>query len=91
MDDPHALRADMQAYLDRLLEQTKSDRDQTTRRGSTDPMMAARGQTALESAIIETRGILKSLDRILETPSAEIVTFRTTCNGLSRLPSSQCA
>ena len=88
--DPHQLRANLQDYLRRLLEQTEAAENRTQRNGVPDPMKTARGQTALESAAVEAQAILRSLDRILETPVPEVITFRTTCNGLSRLPNPQC-
>ena len=50
-----------------------------------DLVSIARGQSALDSAMAQAQDIISSLDRILDQQALEVHTFRTSCNGLSRL------
>ncbi|MCH2134055.1 MAG: hypothetical protein MK116_09935 [Phycisphaerales bacterium] len=88
---PQKLRQQMLECLDRLMAQRQADELRHTEDGTADPMRAASGQSALDAAVAQTEEIIRSLDRVLHPKPDEIVSFRTTCNGLSRLRNSQCA
>ena len=89
--DPRELRNKVRDYLRRLLDDRKAETMRNQDLGRTDPMKVSTGQTALDTAVIQAEELIRSLDRILENKPPEIHTFRTTCNGLSRLKTSKCA
>ena len=85
------LRNQMLDYLGQLVERRKVEDMRHDQVGTHDPMRAASGRSALDSAVVQAEEIIRSLDRVLEAPTPEVTTFRTTCNGLSRLRNSHCA
>ncbi len=89
--DPRQLRIQAMNYLQRLLDDRKAEAMRHEHLGTRDPMKVSTGQSALDAAVFQAQELIRSLDRILDQQSPEINTFRTTCNGLSRLKTSKCA
>lgn len=79
------LRNQMLDYVGRLVERREAEAMRHDETGARDPMSIASGRSALDSAMAQAEEIIRSLDRVLDTRTPEIHTFRTTCNGLSRL------
>ncbi len=89
--DPQQLRNQAQMYLQRLLEDREAEAMRHKDLGTTDPMRVSTGQSALDVAVCQTEELIRSLDRVLDKDCLEVNTFRTTCNGLSRLKTAKCA
>ena len=85
------LRNQMLDYLGKLVERREAENMRHDQGGTHDPMRTASGRSALDSAVAQAEEIIRSLDRVLDTPKPEVKTFRTTCNGLSRLKQSRYA
>lgn len=81
----------MLACLGKLVERRREEDMRHDQVGTHDPMRAASGHSALDSAVAQAEEIIRSLDRVLDAPAPEVTTFRTTCNGLSRLKPSRFA
>ena len=77
-------------YLQRLIDDREAEAMRHEDRGTIDPMKVSTGQTALDTAVFQAEELIRSLDRILDQECPEVNTFRTTCNGLSRLKTSKC-
>tara|TARA_Y100000589_G_scaffold317210_1_gene342871 strand:+ start:989 stop:1270 length:282 start_codon:yes stop_codon:yes gene_type:complete len=89
--DPRQLRIQTRIYLQRLLEDREAESMRHKDLGTMDPMKVSTGQSALDAAVSQAEELIRSLDRILDKECPEVNTFRTTCNGLSRLKTSKCA
>jgi len=89
--DPRQLRNQALNYLQRLLDDREAEAMRHDNLGTRDPMKVSTGQTALDVAVSQTEELIRSLDRILDRECPEVNTFRTTCNGFSRLKTSKCA
>ena len=83
-DAVRQLRKQTLDYMSRLVERRKAER-MREEQGTRDPLSIARGQTALDTAMAQAQDMISSLDRILDQQTPEVQTFRTSCNGLSRL------
>ena len=90
-EDPRQLRKQVWTYLQRLIDDREAEAMRHEDRGTRDPMKVSTGQTALDTAVFQAEELIRSLDRILDQECPEVNTFRTTCNGLSRLKTSKCA
>ena len=89
--DPRQLRNQAEIYLQRLLEDREAEAMRHKDLETKDPMRVSTGQSALDVAVFQTEELIRSLDRVLDKESPEVNTFRTTCNGLSRLKTAKCA
>ena len=87
----HKLRQEMLDYLNQLIADREAEDMRKTKSGQIDPMRAATGQSALDVAVAQTKEIIQSLDRVLDQEPPEVITFKTSCNGLSRLKNTRCA
>ncbi|MDG2424051.1 MAG: hypothetical protein P8M22_08740 [Phycisphaerales bacterium] len=86
MDDAiRKLRKQTLEYMGRLVERRKAESMRQTESGKRDPLSTVRAHSALDSAMAQAEEIISSLDRILDKHTPEVHTFRTSCNGLSRL------
>ena len=85
------LRQEMLDYLHQLMADREAEDMRKTETGQIDPMRATTGQSALDTAVAQTKEIIRSLDRVLDQQPPEVITFRTSCNGLSRLKDTRCA
>ncbi len=90
-DAVRQLREQTLDYMSRLVERRKADSMRTEKEGKRDSGSIARGQSALDSAMAQAQDMISSLDRILEQREPDVQTFRTSCNGLSRLKPSRFA
>jgi len=90
-EDPQQLRNQVWNYLQRLLDDREAEVMRHKDQGTKDPMTVSTGRSALDSAVFQAEELIRSLDRVLEKDSPQVNTFRTTCNGLSRLKTSKCA
>lgn len=72
-------------YVGRLVERRKAEAMRQEEIGAHDSLSILSGHSALDSAMAQAEEIIRSLDRVLDTRTPEIHTFRTSCNGLSRL------
>jgi hypothetical protein len=87
----HKLRQEMLDYLNQLIEDREAEDMRKNETGQIDPMRATTGRSALDVAVAQTQEIIHSLDRVLDQEPPEVITFRTSCNGLSRLKDTRCA
>lgn len=85
------LRNQMLDYVGRLVERRKAEAMRQEEAGTQDSLSILSGNSAIDSAMAQAEEIIRSLDRVLDTRTPEIRTFRTTCNGLSRLKRARCA
>ena len=90
-DAVRQLREQTLDYMSRLVERRKADSMRTEKEGKRNSGSIARGQSALDSAMAQAQDMISSLDRILEEREPDVQTFRTSCNGLSRLKPSHFA
>jgi len=78
-------------YVGRLVERRKAEAMRQEETGAPESLSMMSGNSALDSAMAQAEEIIRSLDRVLDTQAPEIRTFRTSCNGLSRLKQARCA